>query len=479
MKMVSFSVVPAARLNLQKTEFITALAEHGIIKFGEFKLKSGDLSPFYIDFRDIVAFPGLIAGLVELLCDELDGSDFDLVAGIPYTALPIATMVAQRLNKGLIYPRKEKKNYGTGKQIEGRYTAGSRVLVIDDVMSTGASKVEIGNLLEAEKLQVATFLVIVDRSPAGVKAELTEKGFQLHSLFTLTEVFEILLSANYVTMDMVAACLDFVAGQSEKRRQALPTLGKIAAASKNTTLRDLVAICEAKKSNLVLSADVEKSEELFALIDKTADHICMLKTHIDIVEDYSFVVIERLRQMANKYNFMLFEDRKFADIGNTVRKQFHQGVYRIASWADFITVHSLPGAGIINGLFADGEAGSAFLLANMSAAGNLIDDNYQQRTLQMGAEHSDKVAGFIGFAKTVPALQKLRAAIPAGMLLLMPGVNLQRRGDTLGQQYVDVATAVRGGADLIIVGRGIYAEDDPEAAAAAYRRESWSALENR
>jgi orotidine 5'-phosphate decarboxylase subfamily 1 len=198
---------------------------------------------------------------------------------------------------------------------------------------------------------------------------------------------------------------------------------------------------------------------------------------VDILNDFDASFVSRLKRLAADKNFLIFEDRKFADIGNTVRKQFMEGVYKIAGWADFVTVHSLPGEGILTGLFDGTDVScSAFLLAAMSAKGNLISDTYSRTTIQMGAKNSHWVSGFIGFAKTVQDLKKLRTKIPADMLLLMPGVNLEAKGDAMGQQYVTVKSAVNGGADLIIVGRGIITADNPKKKAALYRNEAWQAL---
>ena len=86
------------------------------------------------------------------------------------------------------------------------------------------------------------------------------------------------------------------------------------------------------------------------------------------------------------------------------------------------------------------------------------------------------VSGFIGFAKNLDDLKKLKTKVPADMLLLMPGVNLESKGDNLGQQYVTVNDAVSGGADLIIVGRGVIGGDNPGKEAARYRSEGWKAL---
>ncbi|XP_062713377.1 uncharacterized protein LOC134290292 [Aedes albopictus] len=81
--------------------------------------------------------------------------------------------------------------------------------------------------------------------------------------------------------------------------------------------------------------------------EKVGPYICVLKTHVDIVQDFSDNFVKSLQPLAKKHNFMLMEDRKFADIGNTVALQYGRGLFKISSWADLVTVHSLPGQGLL------------------------------------------------------------------------------------------------------------------------------------
>ncbi|HEX4046072.1 MAG TPA: orotidine-5'-phosphate decarboxylase [Gammaproteobacteria bacterium] len=242
---------------------------------------------------------------------------------------------------------------------------------------------------------------------------------------------------------------------------------------KSPIAKRLLLLLDEKKTNLSLSADVTSAEQLLALADEMGPEIAVLKTHIDIIDDFTPALTARLRQLADKHRFLLFEDRKFADIGNTVKSQYAGGVYRIVSWADLINAHCLPGPGIIQGLAeaASGYQRGLILLAEMSSAGHLMNKDYVAQTLKMAEQAGDFVIGFI----TQHALSDNPCWIN-----FTPGVKLGQGGDTLGQQYVTPETAILAqGTDVIIVGRGIISANNPLQEARVYRAAGWEAYQRR
>ncbi|HOJ37640.1 MAG TPA: orotidine-5'-phosphate decarboxylase [Ignavibacteriales bacterium] len=459
-----------------KEKIILELHRIGAIKFGEFKLKSGLISPFYIDLRIIVSYPELM----NLICDEIinltKNLEFDILTGIPYTALPIASIVSTKISKPLIYIRKEEKAYGTSKKIEGIYREGQKCLVIDDVMTTGESKFEQAAELESCGVKVKDFIIVVDRSNGG-KDELAKKGYNLISIVTIKDVVDVLKENNILSNEQVNTILNFV---NQKTTTNKISLQDIKEKTSNELTKKLIDLMYKKQTNLVLSLDVDNSKDFFDIIEKTGDEIVMLKTHIDIYEDFAWSFVTKLQKLAKEKEFFIFEDRKFADIGNTVRKQYQSGIYKISEWAEFVTVHGIPGEGILKGLFENlSIPRSCFLLSSMSSAGNLITDTYTRKIIEMGKKYSKNVTGFIGFGPNKDEIKKLKQKMPSDMLLAMPGVNLEATGDNLGQRYITVEEAVLGGADLIIVGRGIYGKGDFKENAKRYKEAGWSALMKR
>lgn len=239
----------------------------------------------------------------------------------------------------------------------------------------------------------------------------------------------------------------------------------------NPMAKQLLQLLERKKSNLCIAADLVRSQDLLDLADKCGPFIAVLKTHVDIIEDFTPELTKKLLYLAKKHDFMIFEDRKFADIGNTVKLQYSSGIYNIASWSDFTNAHVLPGEGIIQGLYEIGKplGRGLLLLAEMSSKGHLMTSEYAKKTLDMAIKYSDFVFGFIG---------QHRLDHPNhDFLYLSPGVQLESKGDSLGQQYRTPRQVIlESGSDIIIVGRGIYGDKTKmEEMAVLYQKAGWDA----
>jgi uridine monophosphate synthetase len=186
------------------------LLEAGCVKFGQFKLKSGLISPIYIDLRRLISSPELLAAAARAYLPVLRRLTFQRLAALPYAALPIGAAISLQGGWPMIYPRKEVKEYGTRVEIEGDYQPGERVVVIDDLATTGGSKFEAFEKLAAAGLEVKDVVVLIDRQ-SGAASALAEAGVHLHAVFTLTQLLDIWESVGAVPADQIAAARQFLA----------------------------------------------------------------------------------------------------------------------------------------------------------------------------------------------------------------------------------------------------------------------------
>jgi uridine monophosphate synthetase len=185
------------------------LLEAGCVKFGQFTLKSGLVSPIYLDLRLLTGYPELLGRVASAYQAILTRLRFERLAALPYAALPIATAISLQGAWPLIYPRKESKPYGTKAEIEGGYHPGELVAVIDDLATTGGSKFEAIEKLTFAGLQVKDIVVLIDRQ-SGAKAALAQAGYELHSVFTLSALLDHWQANGKVPADKLAETRAFI-----------------------------------------------------------------------------------------------------------------------------------------------------------------------------------------------------------------------------------------------------------------------------
>eukprot|EP00798_Chlamydomonas_sp_ICE-L_P011783 gene11783-14930_t len=304
--------------------------------------------------------------------------------GVPYTALPIATCMSLGFGLPMVMRRKEVKDYGTKKAIEGAFKPGQNCLIVEDLVTSGASVLETVETLTDVKLVTTDVVVLIDREQGGPQ-HLEKNGLKLHAAFTLTQLLEVLLKHKKVSEETAKKVKDFVttnqtADPNAKVEAAtsLPSTAEPvkrmryeerAKVAKNPMAKKCLELMAKKKTNLSVAADVDTAEEMLAMAEMVMDNI------FDKGEES---IADKLQEIDKKNDFLIFEDRKFADIGNTVVSQYAGGIYKIADWSDITNAHLVPGPGIIDGLKQVGlpKGRGCLLLAEMSSKGTLANGDY-------------------------------------------------------------------------------------------------------
>ena len=182
-------------------EICQILKRTAAVEFGIFKLSSGRVTPYYVDLRVIPSFPNAFRKVSEIYIDairrEIGEENFDRVSGIPLAGMAFAVLVAFHLNKPFIYVRQSRRLKGRERKVEGVLMPGDRVLLIDDLVTTGLSLEKTAMAIKAEGGVVTDAFVLLDREEGG-KERLARNGVTLHSVLKITNVAKRLFEMNAI-----------------------------------------------------------------------------------------------------------------------------------------------------------------------------------------------------------------------------------------------------------------------------------------
>jgi len=187
-------------------EFATFLYQKGVIKFGDFTLASGKKSSYYVDLRLVPSYPhqfrSMIKHLQNSVIDNTGLDRFDSLVSVPTGGLIIASALAIETVKPLIYVRSKPKDYGTSKSVEGQITKGMKVVMIDDVATTGGSVVNAIKSLRESDIVIEDAYVIVNRME-GAEETLKELGVKMYSLVNIIQITQALHEQKLVSDDIL------------------------------------------------------------------------------------------------------------------------------------------------------------------------------------------------------------------------------------------------------------------------------------
>jgi len=179
----------------QKDKMANVLFKLDTVKFGVFQLSSGKPSPYYIDLRVIPSFPDAYREICDFysqtITSQIGADNFTRIAGIPLAGIPFASQVAYNLKKPFLYVRKDIKHHGRERRVEGILISGDKVLLIDDLLTTGLTLKEAAQAVRAEGGVVTDAVVFMDREEGG-KEQLEKVGVKIHPIFKISEISKIL-----------------------------------------------------------------------------------------------------------------------------------------------------------------------------------------------------------------------------------------------------------------------------------------------
>lgn len=386
-----------------KQSLIQELIKQECIRIGDFTLKSGVKSKYYFNMKQLIAAPSLIKVIGDRLYSQL--GDFDIICGIPYGGLPIATYISVQYNKPLIYIRDKVKDYGMQSLIEGKYCKTDKCVILDDVMTTGNSLVDAIYTLR-DKVNIVKTAVIFNRqqvlSPA-VQCILSD--FTPVSLLNKTDVVKFRLSD----------------------------------------------IQYRKQSKICFSADMDDIEQLTIMLNEIGPKLVICKIHFDAIPTADRETFQNMITQASiRHDFLIMEDRKFNDISHIVQKQYHS----VEHWVDLVTVHALVSQDVIRSL------SGAMIVCSMS--NNSYD--FARQATNLAITNEEHVVGFITQRRIIMHDEVEIATLSPPppnkykrFVCMTPGIHSSTRcaNDQRYKTIHDVDT------DIYIIGRGIYLANNP------------------
>ena len=171
-----------------KKNLVNELKTCGAIQYGHFVLTSGAVSDYYVDIKKASTNPQVLSSIADEI-EPIARENYDLIAGMELGAVPLIVALSLKTMIPFVIVRKQKRTHGTGKQIEGETVANKKVLIVEDVTTSGSSVINTIQILRQNKANIDTVITVVDRE-SGAREKIEKLDLRFHPLVTVDDILD-------------------------------------------------------------------------------------------------------------------------------------------------------------------------------------------------------------------------------------------------------------------------------------------------
>ena len=339
------------------------ILDNGIFEFESHTLKNSSKTEYYFNSKKIYSNVTIVNDITDIIVNKIERLDIEYkhIVSVPYGAIPISSIVSNKVEKPLLFVRKESKINPIEKVICGTYEFGDEVILIEDVLTAGSGILETVAHLENRGISISAIILIFDRE-TGALDDLKET-----LNIPIVSVFKISSFINYYSVKKLLNEFDLgklISSMATDRKHYinlketlelnkkenddyLVSVKNYDYIFKNKLSLLLTGLVIKKKTNLCLALDVTKWEDGKVILDMSGPYICMVKLQCDLLTDIDCIdtFIKELKDLARKHKFLIMADSKIGDVDKITYKKLTEGFYKMHEWANFVTIHGLSAMG--------------------------------------------------------------------------------------------------------------------------------------
>lgn len=336
------------------------LLKDKILELGSFMLKNNIKTEYYINSRKMYSNDELTNILSDRIINKINSIpnlEYDHLVAVPYGTLPLVGILSNKMDKSMLFMRKEQKGYGSNKIVDGNYEIGDSVVLIEDTITSGSSIMDTINKLENIGVFVSYVLVIFDRETGALNDMRETLNIPIDSLFKISKI------SNYYSIHQLMSEFDngkIISSLSTDKKNYLYIKEKEKKKKEEEKERELsiknyeyifnnslssllIGLVIRKKSALCLSLDVSSWKVGRGILELCGPYICMVKLHTDLFADIGNIniFIKEIKEIARKYKFLIMEDMKMGDVDKITYNKIESSFFKYREWANMITIHGL------------------------------------------------------------------------------------------------------------------------------------------